>query len=245
MTAMRTRVYLKVFDKKTGKSQLPINYRFLLLSLIKEGMYRNDETLLSELYDAAPLPKKLTFALYMNSFKLVKETGMVEFEEGVLTISSSDTFLMSRLLSGLTTIKTYTYQNRFEVTITNIELGHTPVISGNLVHFKTMSSFLFENEEKKPVLIGDKNFTQTVNAYMNIRFTSLYERPLYEPLEFISHNLRIRVVKEKNHHTDGQELTYTTQFGDFVLRGHPEDLQLIYEDGFGKRASQGMGCLRV
>lgn len=242
---MRIKVHLDVLDMETEKTQLPINYRFLLLSLIKEGFSRTDDELLHKLYGEAPTMKKLTFALYMKHLKLLPKENMLEFENSTLTLSSSDALLMSKLLAGLTLIQTYTYKNRFQLTIKKIEIETTPIIRGNLVHYKTMSSFLFENAEGKPVLAEDKDFTKTVNSCMNKRFTALYGRPLYEPLEFISSNLRIRVVKEKNAHTHGQELTYTTKSGDFILQGHPTDLQLIYDDGFGKRASQGMGCLSI
>ena len=242
---LRIKIHLNIKELETNKQRIPVCYRMMLLSLIKQGIHQSDSALYETLYQEKQVAKKLTFSLFMNHLNYLKEVNRFEFDGAVLTISSSDVLFMSKLLNGLSYVKTYRYKNQYVLSIFKIELENLKTITGNKATFTTMSPILIEDKNAKPVLVTADNFVEELNTYTNIRFQSLYGRELKNPLVLAEHQFKKRVIKEVSHMDDERILTYTTQGGSFTLQGDSEDLRLIYLDGLGKRTGQGFGCLHL
>jgi CRISPR-associated endoribonuclease Cas6 len=84
---------------------------------------------------------------------------------------------------------------------------------------------------------------------MEATFREFYGRSLKETLKFYPLNMRKEVVKHtlrSFREKTGKPIMYITgNSGIFKLKGHPEDLQVIYQIGFGNRRSQGFGMVDV
>ena len=223
--------------------QLPVHYRMLFVSLIKEAIKKSDEELYKNLYvDAVSIPKKYSFAIYLSKFK--KEKDVFEVDGATMTISSSDPRIAVALINGFQNVGNFVYKN-WEIGIEKLELLKEKNINHSCVQFTTLSPILLENKENKPLLITDKDFEKEMNTVCNRQFQALYGRTLKKALRIVNYNMKKQVIQESNSGAEGRTLFFTGQKGYITLAGDIEDLQLIYQDGFLNRKSQGWGNLDV
>lgn len=233
---MRIRVNLKT-------KQLPVHYRMLFVSLIKEAIKTADENLYRKLYiESKNAPKKYSFAIYLSNFK--KVGNLFELDDASMTISSSDPQISVALINGLQNINHFSFKN-WNIELGKLELLKEKNINSPLVTFTTLSPFLLENKHNKPLLITDSDFEKEMNIICNQQFLSLYGRNLISPLKVVNHHLKKQVIQESNRVSGTQPLFFTCQKGILTLKGNIEDLKLIYQDGFLCRKSQGFGSLEV
>lgn len=226
-----------------GVKRLPITYRMLFVSLIKEAIKKGNGPLYHHLYEEkVNQPKKYSFAVYLSNFQI--EENLIELDGVKMTVSSSDPEIAVALINGFQQIETLDYRE-WQMTINRIELVKEKAINHPIVRFKTQSPILLEDKQKKPLLLSDANFEEEMNFVTNQQFVAQYGRPLHQPLKIIEHRMKKQVIKEKNHATKGEQLFFTGQKGMIELEGHIEDLKLIYQDGFLCRKSQGLGSLEV
>lgn len=223
--------------------QLPVHYRMLFVSLIKEAIKKSDEELYKNLYiDLPSMPKKYSFAIYLSNFK--KEKDVFDVDGATMTISSSDPRIAVALINGFQNIKKFNYKN-WKMEIEKLELLKEKKINHPYVQFTTLSPILLEDKENKPLLIKDNDFEKEMNIVCNQQFQALYGRALKRTLKIVNYNMRKQVIQESNSGAEGRTLFFTGQRGTITLVGAKEDLQLIYQDGFLNRKSQGWGNLDV
>ncbi|KGR92393.1 hypothetical protein CD30_00855 [Ureibacillus massiliensis 4400831 = CIP 108448 = CCUG 49529] len=233
---MRIRIHLKT-------KEIPIHYRMMVLSLIKEAIRTSDEKLYQRLYlDNASKPKTYSFAVYLSN--LNKKENVFEVDGASVTISSSNPEIAVSLINGFQQMKKYSYQ-KWTLQILKVELLKEKTINSSVVKFVTNSPLLLEDKDNKPLLITSKNFEEEANIVSNKQFLSLYGRTLKRPIKIKDFNMKKQVIQESNSHANGQTLFYTCQKGFITLEGDIEDLKLIYQDGYLLRKSQGMGQLEV
>lgn len=223
---------------------VPQAYRMYLLSFIKEMIRKGDEELYHQLYDGTKKPKPLTYSFYMNGFQFQEETEQYMMKHATLTFSTSDPHIGVAFFNGLSQTKSFQHPD-YPFNITSKQIGREVAIKSPIVTFSILNALLIENKLKKPLLITDPTFEQELNIVTNKQFQALYGRSLYEPLQILGHRLKKQVIKESNRYARGQTLFFTAQKGDLTLQGHPEDLQLIYQDGLGLKSAQCYGTLEV
>lgn len=243
-----------IFNNKGGKhlrfkilldmQKAPQSYRMYLLSFIKEMIRKGDEELYLKLYDGTKKPKPFTFSFYMNAFTLDEQAKEYVMKNATLHFSTSDPHIGVAFFNGLSQTQTFQHPE-YPFTITNKQIGREITIQSHVATFNILNALLVEDKLKKPLLITNPNFEQELNIITNKQFQAMYGRELHEPLKIYGHRLKKQVIKETNRHADGRTLFYTAQKGDIMLQGHPEDLQLIYQDGLGLRRAQGFGLLEV
>lgn len=222
--------------------KVPQHYRMYLLSFIKKTMRLGDEQLYEDLYGAGKKPKCLTFSFYMTQFKHVDSE--YHMKNATLTFSTSDARVAVAFINGISQTKRFEHPD-YPFNIQSIQISNEKSICTNVVKFTTLSPILLEDKQGKPILINDAAYEQELNIVTNKKFESLYGRKLIEPIQIISHNLRKQVIKESNRHADGKTLFYTAQKGEITLKGHSDDLKLLYMDGILNRSAQGFGTLEV
>ncbi|GEK35341.1 CRISPR-associated endoribonuclease Cas6 [Kurthia sibirica] len=219
---------------------IPQQYRMVLLAFVKEMIRKGDEVVYEELYGGEKKPKALTYSMYMKNFKL--ENGMYEMDGATFIFSTSDATIGVAFINGITSTKTFKHKGNV-FNIQSISLANEANIQSSEVKFKILNALLIENSEGKPLLIEDHDFEKELNYIINQKFQYLYGRNLHSNIQIIDSQLKKIVVQETNRHADGRNLYYTGQKGTFTLRGHVEDLKLIYKDGIGLRSSSGWGTL--
>lgn len=222
--------------------KVPQHYRMYLLSFIKKTIRLGNEQLYKDLYDVGKKPKCLTFSFYMTQFKLVDNE--YHMNSATLTFSTSDTLVAVAFINGISQMKRFEHPI-YPFYIQNIMISNEKLIRTNIVKFTTLSPILLENKQGKPMLINDVAYEKELNIVTNKKFENLYGRALIEPIQIISHNLRKQVIKESNRHANDKTLFYTAQKGEITLKGHSDDLKLLYMDGILNRSAQGFGTLEV
>lgn len=224
--------------------KVPQSYRMYLLSFIKDMIRKGDDELYCQLYDDIKKPKPFTFSFYMNNFTLDEQSKEYRMKNATLTFSTSNPQLGVAFFNGLSQTEAFQHPE-YPFNITNKQIGREIIIKSHVNTFTILNALLVEDKTKKPLLITNPNFEQELNIITNKQFQLLYGRSLHEPLKIYGHRLKKQVIKETNRHANGKTLFYTAQKGEIILQGHPDDLQLIYQDGLGLRRSQGFGMMEV
>ena len=178
-------------------------------------------------------------------------------------ISSTDIGFIVALYNGLLSKRLYPFKmGEGEIQKRkSIVLLREKNIKENKVIFKTLSPILIEDKNDKPLLpisLEDGSplfeesedfvyFLREFNYISDTILRSLRGYGLKEKLDFKPVKLRKEVVKhrirEKN--IDPKLYTFTCFSGSFELYGDKEDLNYLYQLGFGLRRAQGFGMVEV
>jgi CRISPR-associated endoribonuclease Cas6 len=249
------RVKIDIYAEK-----VPIIFRHRVMSLIKESLSRSNKDYFESLYSIKK-PKAFTFNLTFNgsnpideeisiddTFKIKDKVFCQSKDKPIsLYISSNNYEFLVHILNGVREIKTFKFNDNIYWRIGKVSiLREKPILSDTVV-FKTNAPFVVEDKDDRPVVFNDENFQSELNNVVNTAFKEVYGRKLKQPLEFYPINMKKEVIK----HTlrgfrekTGKPIMYITgNSGIFKLKGHPEDLQTIYQIGLGNRRSQGFGMV--
>jgi CRISPR-associated endoribonuclease Cas6 len=180
----------------------------------------------------------------MFDFQFKQDTQEYVMKNATLTLSTSNPHIGVAFFNGLSKTNNFSHL-KCPLKITSKQMAREQTIISYVATFSILNSILIEDKNKKPLLINDSNFEKELNIVTNKQFQSLYGRTLHEPLKIYGHRLKKQVIKETNRHAQDKVLFFTGQKGELILQGHPEDLQLIYQDGLGLRKSQDFGLLEV
>jgi len=245
---------------KTEK--VPIIFRHRVLAFIKEALCQSDKDYKNSIYNIR-MPKVYTFNLVFDKtnpkqeeislddkFK-IKDKVFYQDRSIFLYISSNDYQFLINFFNGMKKIRIFDF-NKFDNIYWQIgkpTILREKIIFKNEVTFKTDSPFVIETKDDRPVVFSDENFPKELNSVMDKIFRTLNGRGLKEPFEFIPLKMKKEVIK---HTTRGfrektkKPIMYiTANSGIFKLKGHPEDLQTIYQIGLGNRTGQGFGMVEV
>ncbi|WP_027725259.1 CRISPR-associated endoribonuclease Cas6 [Tuberibacillus calidus] len=222
---------------------MPVAYRLGILSIIKEMIRLGSEDYYHNLFELNQNKMKpFAFSTYFTNMSI---QGDMIFGDGFsVTVSSSSYELMMHLMNGSQRKKVYKYKDKEWVLLHKRLLPNPPSFSSE-VTFKTLSPLLIENKEKRPVLADDGAFESEFNYYAEMQVRELAQRSLYQPIQILWNAMKKQVVKEYLHQEQNTPLYFTTNTGLIKLRGHSEDLKIIYDVGIGKRSSMGFGLLDV
>jgi CRISPR-associated endoribonuclease Cas6 len=244
----------------TGK--VPIIFRQRVLAFIKEALAQADKDYKESMYNVR-MPKAYTFNLAFDrtnpkeeeisldeKFK-IKDKVFYQDRPVFLYISSNDYQFLINLFNGMKKIKIFDF-NKFDNIYWQVGkpvILREKIIFNDEVTFKTNAPFIIETKDDRPVVFSDENFQTELNNVMERIFRKLDNRGLKQPLEFYPINMKKEVIK----HTlrgfrekTGKPIMYITgNSGIFKLKGHPEDLQTIYQIGLGNRTGQGFGMVEV
>jgi CRISPR-associated endoribonuclease Cas6 len=227
---------------------LPIAYQMAMVSLIKEALKHSNESLYTSFYQTTlQMMKPFAFSTYFRNFE-IKENE-IKTEEMTLTISSPDAELILHLLNGFQSQRKFQYKG-YSFELQDIRLLHERAINGNIFLCKTLSPLLIEDKSGKPVSPNHPDYNEHVNYLADLILMNYRGFGLLEPIQIKSIDLRKVVVKTSNRefcekYGDEQFLYFTGYKGMFLMKGHEEDLKLLYQLGLSKRRNQGFGLFEV
>ncbi|MNO24246.1 CRISPR associated protein Cas6 [compost metagenome] len=226
--------------------RIPICYRFTVLSLLKEAIQLADKGYYASLYvQNESKMKPFSTAVYLRDF--VYKEQEIQLKSLTITISSFDMAFMLHVFNGLQRLGTY---NTFgeEWVRTDIKMLKEAEIHGEHAYFSTLSPILIENKEGKPVHPTEASYRDEFSYYAALRIRELTGREPYRKVHIEPLAMKKTVIRETNStfRKQGNEnafLYFTAYRGQLKLSGHPDDLQLLYQAGVGKRVSQSFGLL--
>ncbi|AQS10333.1 CRISPR associated protein Cas6 [Clostridium saccharobutylicum] len=233
-------------------TKIPLNYNYLILSLIKNNLSKENPLLFKKIYekneDYEFRTKPFTFSVKLEDFKITGDE--VKLENHIfLTISTCDYIIGSVIYNSFLKEKIYEYQNKYKLEIGNVNILKEKNINSNQVVFKTLSPIIIRNKAGEFLSIDDSNYEKELNYIVDNNIKSYRGNGLKEELKFQPVLMKKRVIKEKiSEFTEktGKEIFYITGYdGIFKLTGDKEDLNLIYKMGVGFRRSSGGGCLEI
>jgi len=251
---------------------LPILYRHRFIALIKEALSISDLDYKNSIYpdegsEKSKKAKPFCFAVSISGKREAKKERFslsenIEINETVFHldknsrvlfyISSPDYYFIMNLYNGLLKIDSFNIEGKSIIKLDKILMAKENRIKRQEVIFNTLSPILIENKSGKP-LLPTKDELEIFNREMNaiqtriikdLRGDGLKDDLKFEPIQIkkqiVKHTLR--GFREK---TNKPFMTLTCTEGVFKLKGHPEDLNFIYQTGLGLRTGQGFGMLEV
>lgn len=214
-----------------------LDYRMQVFSLLKESIRISDY----EYYEKLFVQKKnemqdFSFAVYFLNFTSM-EDHQISLDKMLITISCANLETFTHIFNGIRKLKVYKVADQVWEQ-TNLQLLHTPTITQNKVLLKCKSPILVEDQQHHPLSPADPTYNKEFNYYANLQVNNLLGRNLVQPLRFTPIRMKKVVVKFRHRHLENQKFLYFTAYsGLFQLEGHPEDLNLLYNAGFGKRSN--------
>lgn len=229
------------FEFKMDK--LPLYYRLGMLSIIKEMIRSGSRDYYQLVFQKNKQEMKpFTHASFIKNLSI--NNNEIYGERLILTVSSPSYEFIMHLMNGSQRSEEYRYKNHSLTLIKKRLLPKAPKLT-NIVTFRTASPILIENKIGVPLLANEKTFEKEFNYYANLATLELLNRDLKEPIQIINSAMKKVVIKEKLHHNDNRDIYLTANQGILKLKGHPEDLAFIYENGVGRRRSLGLGLLEI
>lgn len=228
--------------------KVPIAYRMMLVSLIKDSLKKANEAYYQKLYiEKKRDMKPFASAVYLKNFSIKEDT--IDLEELNLTISSPDQEFMFNLYNGLLKTKQFEYQS-FNMKRNKIMLQTEKNIISDKVIFRTLSPILIEDKDSCPLSPYDEKYEENLNHYADLILKSYRKHGLKQKLKVKPELMKKQVIKEQNHyfrenHGKKKWLYFTAYDGTIKIQGHITDLQLLYQLGLSKRRGQCFGLLEV
>lgn len=225
--------------------KLPIGYRMTVVSLVKEALKLGNEDYFKEVYEKNKNEMKpFSFAVYLRNFKY--EDTKILLDSLTVTFSSPDATFMIHLFNGLQQLHTYHAREGIWKRI-SIEMVKEVEHTYHAAVYRTLSPILIENKHGKPVHPHEEDYAENFRHYSNLRIKNFKGRAPYQEITVEPLGMKKQVIKENNSEFNkakkGDFLYFTAYQGHLKLYGHPDDLQLLYQTGVGRRASQGFGLL--
>lgn len=231
--------------------EIPLNYNYMLLSLIKNNLEKENPVLFKSYYEENNYDfrtKPFTYALKLENFKISSEKVSLQ-ERCMLTISTSDYVLGSVIYNSFVNLKEFVYKDQYKLNIGKVTMLKEKNITSGEVVFKTMSPIAVKDKNGKFLNINDDKYNQELNYITDEILKSCRGTGLKEQLKFEPVMMKKRVIKEeisKVSKMTNKNIFYITAYeGIFKMSGNKDDLNLIYKLGLGFRRSSGCGCLEI
>ncbi|SDC08179.1 CRISPR-associated endoribonuclease Cas6 [Shouchella lonarensis] len=225
--------------------ELPVGYRMLVLSSIKEALKLGDKAYFERLYASKERQAKpFSFATFLKEFSY--EGEKISLSEMTVTVSSPDMEFLVHLFNGLQQMKCYKMRTT-EWHMREMKWLKEVDIQRETAYFRTMAPLLVEDRFGRPIHPGDTAYIEELCYYAITRIEALAGRKPYRSISITPGRLKKRVIKESNTtfraQRSNKHLMFTAYHGTYKISGHPKDLQLLYQGGLGRRVSQGFGLL--
>lgn len=223
--------------------EIPLAYRLGTLSIIKEMIHKGSNDYYQLVFnDNKGKMKPFTHASYIKGMNVNKNE--INGERLILTVSSPSYEFIMHLLNGSQRKSIYEYKG-YIFELLNKRLLPKPPKFTETVLFKSASPILIENEKGQPLSDNSPGFERELNYYASLIAEELNGRKLYKPIEMIDSKMKKIVIKENLHHIQDKYIYLTANHGFIKLKGHQDDLRMLYDCGIGLRRSLGMGLLDV
>lgn len=229
-------------------SQIPLSYRMMIVSLIKECVRAGDEATYAHYFHAQKhLPKPYTFSVLLKNYRIQEDTISVDGLQ--LNVSSSDYRFLIPFLNGMQQIRHFKYK-QFQMSRGAIRCLPERKVQSSRIIVKTLSPILMEDDSKKPIAPDHPDYNKHLNFIISRKNQTLGRSIPVRPIFLTPIHMKKNVIKEKNEqftlkHGKERYLYFTAYRGKFVLEGSPDDLQLLIDEGIGLRSSQGFGHIML
>lgn len=212
---------------ETTKNWFPIEFRKVIMSLIKNSI-KDESISLYDKYYGNTSKKNFTFSFYSKNPKLCNEKFEIEDNSINVSISTSDSIFGYLLMNVLNhkLYKPYPLGNDNYLILKNIRQHKDKIIKTNEIICKTTSPICVCEHKK-----GDNKSTRFYSIDSSQFIESIKEKYF---VEFIPIDCKKTIVRH-------QKMKFETTRGTFKLKGTPYTLQKLYLDGLGSRTGEGFG----
>ncbi len=229
-------------------TKIPLAYRMMVVSLIKESLKKANAAYYSKLYEKEKKEMKpFATAVYLNNFRI--GDAVINLDGINIIFSSPDPEFIFNLYNGLLQTNIFKYHD-FVLRREKVRFIPEKTIRKDNVVFRTLSPILIEDKEGNPLAPNDLEYENAINYYANLIIKGFRGKGLRQKLKVTPGRMVKQVIKESNHEFGetqkyGEWLYFTSYKGFIKLHGSPEDLQLLYQLGLSKRRGQSFGLLDV
>lgn len=230
-------------DFTTENNIIPVDYRRIILSYIKNSLRKYDEKIFNQYYHANdPIHKDFTFSVNFGKCKFVENKIIMQDNDLSLYYSTSDYLLGTYLFASFReqVNKIFKIKNN-TITLKKIIFFKSKDIISDVIDFKIVSPLLirdhkednkdyyysFDDEEYKDILINNLKY----------RLKDIPEKLINE-IEFLPQKIKTVLVKNYGVILKGN-------IGFIKINAHPKILEYIYNSGLGAKNSMGFGMLEI
>lgn len=219
-------------------NRLPLDYRPVLLSLIKVALSKNYPEEYEKLYLNSNQSKHYTFSLKMSHPVFENDVILLSSPEIVLDISSSDEYYALLLYNAFQKINRYTLplQDNNGLSVVKTTIIPTKKITQNNIFVKFISPMVIRKhisgQPDKYYIYNDDEFLPTLKFIIDRQFG----REI---------NISIEPICPKKTVVLAFGTKIRSSLGTYRITSDPEVLDVISKGGIGSRRSEGFGYFQV
>ena len=211
--------------------ELPIEYRKVIMSFLKENIKKFSQTLYDRYYNNCN-KKNFTFSTQIKDIKFSKNKIETSNNSFALLLSTNDIefgyLVYNVCLNSINSI--YPLKNDNFMLLTKVTQKKETIITNNLILCKTLSPICIcdhkphDNKSTRFISIKNEDFSKQIKEKYNIEI-----KPINCKTTIVSH----------------QNMKFETTSGEFILCGTPNQLTNFYKSGLGSRTGEGFGMFKV
>lgn len=230
-------------DFVTENNVIPVDYRRIILSYIKNSLKKYDEKVYNDYYHADdPIHKDFTFSLNFGICRFIEDEIVMEDNNISLYYSTSDYLLGTHLFASFReqVNKIFKIKNN-ALMLKKIVFFKSKDIISDIIEFKIVSPLLIrdhkENNKDYYYSFEDKGYKGILINNLKYRLSDTPEKLLNE-IEFFPQKIKTVLVKNYGVILKGN-------IGFLKIKAHPKILEYIYNSGLGAKNSMGFGMLEI
>ncbi|MFD2616047.1 CRISPR-associated endoribonuclease Cas6 [Terrilactibacillus laevilacticus] len=230
-------------------AQIPVDYRRKILSLLKLGLSKTNNSLYNTLYgEGSNKQKDFSYSVYLPSPKFTKETIDLKSKRLMINFSTSDTEIGINLYNAFIHLRKQSIPFSTNNTITpqDINIVKEKQIINKKIVFKTMS----------PLVARDHNPETKKDWYFihdDVSWSEILKRNLLFQLKNSSfnapkidvENMKIQPKAMKKTVIKLYDVHVTCSLGTFSIESEPYLLTYLYQTGLGSHRGLGFGMLDI
>lgn len=230
---------------------IPIAYRMMFVSLIKESLKSSDLEYFEKIYkykeQKNKQSKNFCFSVFMKDFEMNQDKFKIKGEV-LFNISSPEEEFIINLYNGLLKQKVFQYKD-FKLEKNKITLLKEKKINDEEIVLKTLSPVFMKNKNNEAIDPFSKDYAKELNYILHKELENYRGYGQTKEIEFIPVRMKKQVIKEEIRDfkvaTDKKYIYLNSYSGVFKLKGNIGDLRDIYRLGIGFRRNQGFGMVEV
>jgi CRISPR-associated endoribonuclease Cas6 len=234
------------------KSAIPIAYRKMVLSIIKELFKQADPSQYHTYFENNTL-KPYSFSIFLPQPTFNKTEFILAKPYLDITFSTAEWSDIACLHNGLLALshpqRPQLRYKTWAVSLSNPILKPEPKITETCIHLKTLSPIVLRNPNAPQnwCLRLEKEGLEAFTHQLNVSMTPLTQHFLgkdphigFRPIPGKFKETIMRVEDDRDSQSTGLMFAHK---GEFQLTGDPDVLNLSYQTGLGAKRGYGLGCV--
>ena len=228
----------------TTNKDIPLDWRPFVMSFFKGALNKLYSNIFDEMYSKDNLKQKsFTFSTYFYQAKIIGNKIELPTNKFTVTISSCDYSTIMYMYNSLLLRrgKPFNIPMKNSITLNTLNIKEGELIDKDSIKIRFLSPLLVRKRENDKDFYIDFN-SPDFNSQLNENIIQFIETL---PYKIEKNNITLTPINAKRTVIKNMGLNFNASYGEFILSGNTELLNILFESGIGSRRGEGFGMFKV